>query len=399
MNSLLVFTENYARGGGNRYMIDMVNALEPDYAQVHLASNARGIFAEDTRRLNCSIIQHEVPFITRSRVSNRLSGLPRVLRLSIAVPLVFLEPFFFLFNVALFVWLIHKLKPTKILSCNGGYPAAQACLAMVIAARISCVPVALSIVSMPVPRRLFMCLYEQTMDKFIWKAADVVVVNARAIADALCKLRSALPDKIEVIYNGLEDKKPIAAAKIRKDQFVIGCIARMDTSKGVLLLFEAFVRLAKNHPGMRLVLAGVGNASAELAQRTEIFGLQNQVQLLGHYEGDVGALLATFDLYVFPSLWEGFPYCIIEAMRSGSVIVATRVGGIPEAITDVKEGLLIRPGAADEIVAAIERLMANPAMRIELGRNARLKYGREFTLNKMHAHIRDALSNSFRDKD
>lgn len=399
MKSLLVFTENYARGGGNRYMIDMVNSLEADYQQVQLASNAGGIFSEDTRRLKSPVIQHDAPFITRSLISNHLSGFPKALRLSIAVLLILLEPLFFLFNVALLVWLIRKLKPTNILSCNGGYPAAQACLAMVVAARISRVPVALSIVSMPAPRRSFMWMYEKLMDGFVWNAANIIIVNARAIADALCKLRDALPNKIEVVHNGLEDRQSIAVAKEDGGDFVIGCIARMDASKGVLLLFEAFARLARNRPEMRLVLAGAGDASAELARRTETLGLQQQVQLLGHYDGDVGTLLATFDLYVFPSLWEGFPYGVVEAMRSGNAIVATRVGGIPEAITDGKEGLLISPGATDEIAAAIERLMADPAMRRKLGHNARLRFERELALDKMHVRAREALSSTFRNKD
>lgn len=399
MKDLLVFTENYARGGGNRYMIDMVNSLEADYQQVRLASNAGGIFSEDTRRLNCPVIQHEVPFITRSRISNHLTGLPKALRFFIAALLVLLEPLFFLVNIVMFVRLIRELRPTNILSCNGGYPAAQACLAIVVAARMLRVPVALSIVSMPAPRRSFMWMYEKLMDGFVWNAADVIVVNARAIADALCKLRDALPNKIEVVHNGLEDRQPIALAKKEGNQFVIGCIARMDVSKGVLLLFEAFARLARNHPEMRMVLAGAGDASAELARRTETLGLQQQVQLLGHYDGDVGALLASFDLYVFPSLWEGFPYGVVEAMRSGNVIVATRIGGIPEAITDGKEGLLITPGATDEIAAAIERLMADPAMRRELGHNARLRFESELALDKMHVRAREALSSTFRNKD
>ena len=118
----------------------------------------------------------------------------------------------------------------------------------------------------------------------------------------------------------------------------------MDVAKGALLLFDAFAHLAKRHPGLRLVLAGHGDASAELARRTEALGLQNQVQLLGHYDGGIDLLLTTFDLYVFPSLLEGFPYSIIESMRAGRTIIATNVGGIPEAIMDGKDGLLIEPG-------------------------------------------------------
>lgn len=374
-------------------MIDMANALAPDYEQEFLVSNVGGIFSEDTYRLSHSVAQRNVPFVTRSRISKIVSGLPKSARLVIALMLFVLEPMFFAINIILFVRLIRRLKPAMILSCNGGYPAAQACLAMVVAGRISQVPVALSIVSMPARRRLITWLYEKGLDKLVWKSASVVVVNAKNIADALGEYRDAPTDKIKVIHNGLEDKQlPATQTGEQSEQFVIGCVARMDKAKGVMVLFDAFVHLARRHPEVRLVLAGQGDASAELAQRIEELGLQNRVDVLGHFQGDVSALLPTFDIYVFPSLWEGFPYSIVEALRSACVIVATRVGGIPEAVTDGVEGLLIAPGSSDEIVNAVEKLMADRVMSQMLARNARTKFERELTLPKMYLRVREVFT-------
>ena len=308
----------------------------------------------------------------------------------IALPLVILEPVFFLVNMMLFIGLIRKLKPATILSCNGGYPAAQACLAMVVAGRISQVPVVLSIVSMPTQHRAITWLYEKMRDELVWKSVNIVIVNAKSIADALGEFRGVPAEKIRVIYNGLEDKQ--APAVQVREQIVIGCIARMDKAKGVLLLFDAFAHLAKKYPEIRLILAGQGDASADLAQRIEELGLQNRVDMLGHFQGDISALLATFDIYVFPSLWEGFPYSIVEALRSACVIVATRVGGIPEAVTDGVEGLLIAPGSKDEIIKAVEKLMADREMGQVLARNARAKFERELTLPIMHMRVRQVFS-------
>ena len=229
MKSLLIFTENYVRGGGNRYMIDMANALAPDYEQEWLISNAGGIFAEDTSRLNHPAKQQDVLFVTRSRIGNIVAGFPKTVRQLITLPLFVLGPVFFLVNTILFIRLIRKLKPATILSCNGGYPAAQACLAMAVAGRIMQVPVVLSIVSMPARRRFITSLYEKVMDNMVWKSASVVVVNAISIADALCDLRGAPAEKIKVVHNGLEDKQPVAIqARETKEQIVIGCVARMD---------------------------------------------------------------------------------------------------------------------------------------------------------------------------
>lgn len=373
-------------------MIDIANALAPDFEQVLLSSNEGGIFPEDTSRLNHSAVQRNVRFITRPSISKKLSGLPHAARQTIALLLFVLEPFLFLINTVQFVRLINEIKPALIVCCNGGFPAAQACLAMVVAGRISRVSVALSIVSMPARRRAVAWLYERALDKLIWESADLVVVNAKSIADALCGLRNAPADKIRVIHNGLEDMQlPVEPIGERR-QFVIGCVARMDRAKGVMVLFDAFVHLARHHPEMRLVLAGQGDASEELVHRIELLGLQNRVDMLGHFQGDIGTLLSTFDVYIFPSLWEGFPYSIVEALRSACVIVATKVGGIPEAVTDGVEGMLITPGSVDEIIQAVEKIFADRSIGKLLAKNARTKFERELTLPKMHLRVREVFA-------
>lgn len=393
MKRLLIFTENYARGGGNRYMIDMTRALAPNFEQVLLTSNKNGVFPEDMARLNYSVVQRNVQFITRSRIGNNLSSLPKVAQQIIALLLFVLEPILFLINTALFVRLINKLRPTLILCCNGGYPAAQACLAMAVAGRISRVSVGLSIVSMPTRRRFVSWMYEKVLDKLVWWSASVVVVNAKSIADALCEIRDAPIDKIRVIYNGVEDIQLVASQDRKQSgQFVIGCVARMDRAKGVMVLFDAFVHLTKSYPEIRLVLAGQGDATVELAHRIEMLGLQNRVEMLGHFQGEISKLLATFDVYVFPSLWEGFPYSLVEALRSACVIVATKVGGIPEAVRDGIEGILISPGSSEEIIQAIEKIMGDRSMGKLLAKNARIKFERELTLPTMHLRVREVFA-------
>jgi glycosyltransferase involved in cell wall biosynthesis len=392
VKKLLVFTEVYNPGGGNRYMADLVNGVSENYEEVHIVTNRGGLYPEDAQRLKRPFTSRSVGFVTRSLLGNYIRAWPLPIRNAIASPLVLLEPLFFLFNVALFCPLLWRLKPARVLSCNGGYPAAAACLAMVVAARLSGLPVALSIVSVPTARRPFLRPYEKFIDRLVWRAVDLVIVNAQAIADSLRAIRDMPPGKVAVIYNGLEEKSGLVSSGKGGGRVVIGCIARMDVAKGALVLFDAFAALARLRPDLRLVLAGHGDASAELARRTVSLSLQGRVEMLGHYEGDVDELLSTFDLYVFPSLWEGFPYSIIEAMRAGAVIVATRVGGIPEAIMDGKEGLLVEPGSRDAIVDALQRLLDDPNLRRSLGRHARLKYENSLSLDKMHLRVREVFA-------
>lgn len=391
MRKALAFTEVYARGGGNRFMTDFLNGIASSYGHLDIAANAGGLYPEDIRRLQSPATVMSVRFVTRALLGRYFRSWSPAARKAVALPLLFTEPFFFLFNVLCFCRLLRRLKPSCVLSFNGGYPAGAACLAMVVASRFSRIPVILSIVSVATRRKPVMWVYEMVIDRVVWWAADMVVVNARAVADSLNALRQAPWDKLEVIYNGVEDISfPVAQAD-KKDFLVVGCVARMDAAKGVLSLLDAFAEIAAERADLQLVLAGHGDASEELARRVKMFGLQGRVLLLGHFEGDVDALIRTFDFYVFPSLWEGFPYSIVEAMRAGAVIVATRVGGIPEAIDEGVEGLLVSPGSKDELVGALRRLMNDPWLCSHLSRNARLRYEASLSLQRMHDRVHAVL--------
>jgi glycosyltransferase involved in cell wall biosynthesis len=392
VKKLLVFTEVFNRGGSNRSVVDFVNSIADDFDEVCIANNSGALYPEDIRRLARPVTFCSVAFITRARFGNHIRSWPMLLRKAIAVPLLFLEPLFLICNVVLFCLLIGRLKPSRVLSCNGGYPAAAACLAMVVSARLLRRPVVLSIVSVATARKPFMWLYEKFVDHLVWRSVDFVIVNAQAIAYSLGTTRDMPHGKVEVIYNGLEEVPPAASSRKEDGRFVIGCIARMDAAKGVLILLDAFAVLAESRPELRLVLAGHGDASAELLRRTKALGLDERVEMLGHYDGDVDALIRTFDLYVFPSLWEGFPFSIVEAMRAGAAIITTRVGGIPEAIMDGQDGLLIQPGSKDEIVKAIERLLDQPRLRSAMGHNARLKYESSLTLDRMRRRLREVCA-------
>lgn len=392
MKRLLVFTEAYNRGGGNRSVVDFVNSISGDYEDVWITSNHGAFFPEDFERLTGESIFHPLAFVTRARILNRFRLLPSAFRTVFAVPLFLLEPLFLLVNVLLFCSLINRIKPSRILSCNGGYPAAMACIAMAFAARLSHVPVAMSIFSIPTSRRPLTRLYEEIIDTWVWRSVAVVLVNAQAIADSLHDSRQMPREKVEVVHNGLEDARIHTLTTTKREHFVIGCIARMDVAKGVLILLDAFSVLAKSRPTLRLRLAGLGDASEELARRCKSLGLEDRVELLGHYGGDVNVLINTFDLYVFPSLWEGFPFSIVEAMRAGVPIVATRVGGVPEAVTDSQEGILVYPGSRDEIVEAVERVLGNSDLAAVMGRNARRKFEKMFTLDRMHERLRGACA-------
>ena len=390
MRSLLVFTESYARGGGNRYMVDLVNSVSNDFGEIFLYTNQGGIFDEDKKRLGDAVTIRAVWFMTRAGIANKLVGIPAGIKRLILVLLVLVEPLFFCLNVLLLIRLTRKVKPDCILSCNGGYPASQACLSLVVVAHLCGVASIMSIVSMPTPRRKVLYAYDWMIDRLVWSSVDHVIVNAHVISDALQRSHGEVKAPISVLYNGLEDIEPHMSSR-SETKFVLGYIARLDWMKGILFLLDAFTVLANRHPELKLVLAGDGDAAADVKGIVASCGLEDRVTFLGHYSGDVSELLSSFDVFVFPSLWEGFPYSIVEAMRSACAIVATDVGGIPEAIEDGNHGLLVPPGSAAAIVAAVEQLITDRGLGEVLEENARQRFERELSITEMHRHARSII--------
>lgn len=403
MRKLLVFTENHLVGGGTRYMFDLVNGAIDAFDAVIFVCNRKAISDSEKAGMNEKETIVRLFFFSRASCYFALSFLPQKWRRLILFPVVLFEPLFLVCNILIFLYIIRKYRATHILSCNGGYPGSYAVLAMVLAARLMRKPSILSVVSYPVKRtglrNVFMGFYEKILDKILWCANPLVVANANIIITALTTIRdmpTSCPSR--VILNGICDALPLSRVSCN-DRFVLGCIARMDKSKGVLFLLEAFIELSKKYPQLELVLAGYGDASARIEQIVRDQQLEQKVKLLGHYSGDVNTLLSTFDVYVFPSLWEGFPYSLIEAMRSGCTIVSTSVGGIPEMITDDVEGVLIQPGSSIAIKDAIEDLLNNSEKRAVLSKGARQRFEQKLTLGKMHASVRELIFDIFDEKN
>lgn len=392
MKGLLVFTENYLRGGGNRYLVDVINAVAQQFDEVALVSNPGGLFSDDLERLRVPVTRADIGICTIARIEQALAAVPPGARKTMLLFVMPLEPLFFVWNLLLSIRLLQKLRPDTVLCCNGGYPGGRSLLAMTIAAHFLKIPTYLSIVSMPMHYKKYLGFYERCIDRKVWKSAVRVIVNADSIARALQSMRGMPAGKAEIVHNGIDQKPFHARVSIEGEELVIGCVARMDRAKGVLFLLEAFARLACTDRRLRLVLVGSGDASGALRERVRQLELSEQVTLTGYHDGSIDRLLASFHLYLFPSLHEGFPYSILEAMRAGCAIITTDVGGIPEAVSDGIEGLLVRPASVDALEQAMQKLLADGELCGRLGARARERFSRDFTLEKMQLRLRQIFT-------
>lgn len=174
-------------------------------------------------------------------------------------------------------------------------------------------------------------------------------------------------------------------------------VGRLGPEKGIIYLIRAMDELVSN--GKRdIILKLVGNGSEENSLRREVDqrGLSEYVDFLGYmsHGPQLLSLLRTSDIFVLPSLTEGWPQSLFEAMACGVAIVATRVGGIPYLIEDGKNGLLVEPGSPSSIREAVERLISDSKLRRRLTVNG-LSTVRSHTIkaerDRMMCRIREFL--------
>lgn len=159
-------------------------------------------------------------------------------------------------------------------------------------------------------------------------------------------------------------------------------IGRLEEQKGHTYLLQAMRKILQEQQ-VSLVIVGTGSLEQALQSQVERLGLQGTVYFLGHRH-DVAALLAYADLLVLPSLWEGFPTILLEAMAQGTTVIATAVAGSSELVKNGETGLLVPPRNSDLLAQAILTLLKNPEQAQKLAKNAK-DFARQFTIDKTAA--------------
>ena len=217
-------------------------------------------------------------------------------------------------------------------------------------------------------------------DRQIGRLLDQYIAVSDAVARHLRDSKRIPASKITVIRNGrdLSRFRPAFPGERARLRSLLGLceedraalvLGRLSEEKGQGLAIEALSSLATRWPGLRLLLVGDGPCETELRKRAEDLGVSSRIRFMG-FRADTAQLLRAADLVVMPSLSEGLPLVAVEALATARAVVATRVGGTPEVITDGETGLLVRPDAV-KLAAAIERVLADPALANQLGSRGR----------------------------
>jgi glycosyltransferase involved in cell wall biosynthesis len=209
------------------------------------------------------------------------------------------------------------------------------------------------------------------------------VAVSRFVASRLRDRFHVPPGKIVVIPNAATmgaTARPAPRSELARDVGgpVVLTVARLDGQKGITHLLDAVATL----PNASFAIAGDGPNRAALEQRAATLGVSDRVRFLGHRH-DVPALLAAADLFVLPSLYEGLPLSVLEAMAAGVPVVATAIGGTDEVVRDGETGTLVPPANSEALAAAIGRALADRDRASRLALAARSLVAREYSVASM----------------
>jgi glycosyltransferase involved in cell wall biosynthesis len=217
-------------------------------------------------------------------------------------------------------------------------------------------------------------------------AAAVVCISDFARSQVMGFAPEAAWPRLRVVHCGLDptefdpDREPPPAAG---DAFRVLYVGRLVPFKGQAILLEAIASMRSAGMEARLTLIGEGPSRRSLERQAQELGLGGAVAFAGAVGQDrIRAQYAAADAFCLPSFAEGVPVVLMEAMAMRLPVVTTRVMGIAELVDDGENGLLVRPGRADELARALTRLARDPGLRERLGREGRSKVLSEFDVRE-----------------
>jgi glycosyltransferase involved in cell wall biosynthesis len=249
---------------------------------------------------------------------------------------------------------------------------------MIKAARESGIPVLYQELGTPYHPPAFAAYYEQFVSALPHcseMAALSPILSRRCREQLPYKLPlSVLPVITEDLLGGSEPqcKSP--------DGVTFGFAARLEHLKGPLVLIEAFADVCGRFVNSALKIAGIGSERQRAFERAEAAGVADRCNFLGAYTSteEKSAFMRSLDVFVLPSLTEGTPNCIVEAMSCGVPVIASAIGGVADMLTP-ETGLLVPPGEPEALADAMSRLAADPSLRASMGRAARRRYEEIFS--------------------
>lgn len=239
------------------------------------------------------------------------------------------------------------------------------------------------------------CMRRPSIDRFILRRFHTLVAGAEDIRTYLYD-HLGKRDRVEVVHNwvdfskrGILPESSVIKAKWGlQNKLVIGCIGRLHPQKGQIYLIEAYAQIAGQFPNSTLILVGGGDERAKLEQRVDQLNLREQVIFAGEVTGSgYNEMFAAIDIYVQPSIFEGLPRTLLDAMYFGKPVIASDINGNSEAVISQQTGILVTAADVPSLVDAIRNLCNDAQYRDKLGNAALLSVRERFEMRKQLLRI------------
>lgn len=288
------------------------------------------------------------------------------------------------------VWRLYQLLRAQKVDLLQTY-CYYANLIGAVVARLAGVPIVIASQRESLPHK---ARFYHWVDRLICNSSlvDVVIAVSEGTRQFCVEQERMRAEKVITIRNGIDlasyDPHLLESATreqlkaelgLQAAEVIVGTVGSLQVKKGHLYLLEAIPVVLEEFPGAFFLLAGEGPERDRLETMTRQLHIQDNVRFLG-VRHDVNRLLALIDLFVLPSLWEGLPNAILEAMAMQKPVIATTVDGNMEAVTEGQTGLLVPPYNAPALADAMLSLLRDPERARQMGLAGRRKVEQAFNL-------------------
>jgi len=230
-------------------------------------------------------------------------------------------------------------------------------------------------------------------NKLYQRYIQAIIADAQFIKECQIKDHFTSPDKVPVIYNGVnlqrfrrsdtsQRSNILREFKISYELSVILTIAQCIWAKGLNYFIDAANIIVKERPNSAFFIVGDGPEKSAFEKQTSALGLKDNIIFTG-MRVDTEMFLSVADVFVLPSVWEeAFAFTLLEAMACGCPVVATRIGAIPECVVDGVTGILVPPRDARAAADAILKLLDDEELRLRMGAAGRKRVEEHFSLER-----------------
>jgi glycosyltransferase involved in cell wall biosynthesis len=232
--------------------------------------------------------------------------------------------------------------------------------------------------------------FQKVADKALAPSTDIAIAVSKSTADFVVKARQMPPERVKVVYLGVpleefsrtrtieETAEARHELGVAPGEFLVGSVTRLHDSKGNSYLVEAAQKVLQQRPKTRFIVFGEGPLRPQLEAQARALGLGDRFAFTG-FAKDVSRVVSAFDISVFPSLWEGTPLTVFEALAMGKPIVATDADGLVDVLTHDRNAVIVPKRDAEALAAGLMRLIDGPEDRAHLSINARVT-GRQYDI-------------------